>query len=161
MLETIDPKMTPQFVIVHHSLTRDSGTVSWGAIRRYHTNVNGWQDIGYHAGVELTKAGGVESFETLVGRPWDMNGAHCKHDGMNQKALGVCLVGDFDGTTVPAGQIDRAVDLVAMWCRMHQIPVDNVHGHRDHHPQKTCPGDLFDMPDFRDRVARRVPESLR
>ncbi len=151
--------MIPLYVIVHHSATRDSGTVSWGAIRRYHTDVNEWRDIGYHAGVELTEAGGVQSFETLVGRPWDMNGAHCKHDGMNRKALGVCLVGDFDVTDVPDEQINRAVDLVALWCRMFQIPVVNVHGHRDHHPGKTCPGKRFDMDDFRGRVAHLVPDS--
>ncbi len=146
--------MKPEFVIVHHSATRDSGTVSWGAIRRYHTDTLGWSAIGYHAGVEMTTDPGAGlTAETFMGRPWHVNGAHCRHAGMNRKGLGVCLVGNFDEVAPPPAQLERAAELVDMWCRLFSIPLDNIKGHRDYHPSKTCPGNLFDLDAFRDQVA--------
>lgn len=37
----------PDGFLIHHSGTRDSGTVSWSAIRSFHLYDRGWADIGY------------------------------------------------------------------------------------------------------------------
>ena len=146
--------MTPTHVMLHHSLTKDSETVSWGAIRRYHTDTNGWAGIGYHAGVELVSSGGAATYEVLLGRPWTENGAHCPQEGMNRKALGICLVGNFDEMLVPRPQWEKAVELVRMLCAIYAIPTEHIVGHRDYNPIKTCPGEMFSVEALRADVER-------
>ncbi len=129
-------------IMIHHSLTEDGRTVSWQAIRRYHVTEQKWLDIGYHFGIELIN----DHYEVLVGRDLDRDGAHCV--GMNAKAIGICLVGNFDASPVPAAQWNRAAALVRSLMKELDIPIDNVVPHRDYAP-KSCPGKLFDMASFR------------
>ena len=140
--------MRPEKIIIHHSATKDSGTVSWNAIRRFHTIECAWGDIGYHFGIEhIADAGDpAGSYEIMFGRMPDVPGAHTK--GENGHSVGVCFVGNFDAVTVPAGQWDRGVELVRWLMREYGIAADQVRGHRDF-ANKTCPGKLFDMDLFR------------
>lgn len=141
--------MTPKRIILHHSLTADSGTVSWGAIRHYHMTAPeyGYDDIGYHAGVELVKSGAHEYYEVLLGRAWDRMGAHAR--GHNYDSLGLCFIGNFDLTEPPMGQLIVGVRLVAYWMRQFGIVRSSVYGHREFNAGKTCPGSMFDLDMFR------------
>jgi hypothetical protein len=136
------------YIMLHHSLTKDGETVSWQAIRRYHVQDMEWKDIGYHFGLELINS----DYEILVGRPIDAEGAHCWQQGMNQKALGICFVGNFDIDSVPDEQWAKGVTLVRSLTRLLDIPISFVIGHRDYAP-KSCPGKLFDLEKFRKDVA--------
>lgn len=135
--------MRPDSIIIHHSLTKDSETVSWGAIRRYHTVDMGWRDIGYHYGVELV---GVY-YEVLLGRFANMAGAHTK--GMNERSIGVCVVGNFDVSEPPKEQWDAAVSLVQYLLEEHKISKHRVFGHNYFASYKSCPGKMFNMDRFR------------
>lgn len=134
--------MIPREIILHHSLTADSGTVSWGAIRRYHTDAMGWRDIGYHFGVELVG----EDYEVLLGRTPLEDGAHTV--GHNQTGIGICFVGNFDDDPVPAAQWLAGIKLVRWLMAAYGIPAKAIHGHREFAPYKTCPGILFDVDRF-------------
>lgn len=157
---------SPEYVVIHHSLTKDSGTVSWGAIRDWHTGVHPrspykWTDIGYHFGIE--RAGGTNGaggwYEILFGRLPHESGAHAKELGLNHKSLGVCLVGNFDLAPPPVDQWRKAVRFVRWLCGQFRTPVGHVLGHREvglragfdwrQGQYKTCPGKLFDMDKFR------------
>ena len=138
-------------IMLHHSLTKDGATVSWGAIRKYHTDPAGpykMKDIGYHYGIELVG----DRHEILAGRVLTETGAHCYQVGMNSKAIGICLVGNFDEEVPCEGLLHQAARLVKMLMEIFKIPVENVVAHRDYAP-KSCPGKLFDMDKFRARVA--------
>lgn len=135
-----------QYIIIHHSLTKDSQTVSWQAIRHYHIYTMGWLDIGYHFGIELVNG----EYEVLVGRNLNADGAHCKEAGMNRKAIGICLIGNFDEEEVPQAMWLKAVSFVRGLMEIFDIPVTSVYGHRDFAPYKSCPGKLFRLERFRE-----------
>lgn len=138
----------PRYIIVHHSLTKDSGTVSWQAIRDWHTGVNPdskykWSDIGYHFGIELVN----DHYEILAGRMLDTHGAHTR--GANAVGIGICCVGNFDLAPPPEEQFKLAVKLTKSLMKVFKIPRGHVHGHNHFANWKSCPGTLFDMQKFK------------
>lgn len=140
-------------IMIHHSLTRDSQTVSWGAIRRYHVEVRGWEAIGYHYGVELVG----DHYEALLGRSELDPAAACPQEQMNTRALHVCCVGNYDLAPPPPALLETLVKLVILPAMAeYGIPVERIIGHRDAHAPKTCPGTEFDL----EVVRRMAQESI-
>lgn len=137
----------PLGITVHHSATPDQQVLDFPAIMRYHTQVNGWSDIGYHAVVERTERGVV----CIFGRPTSRFGAHTR--GHND-TLGICFVGQYDGLPPPGIMLDEAIKRVIVpWCRQFDLRAEQIRGHREHsNVTKSCPGSAFDMDMFRARV---------
>jgi hypothetical protein len=137
-------------IMIHHSLTRDTGTVSWAAIEKYHRETEGWRDIGYHAGVELVTdpAGDLAryAYQGLVGRPEGAQASACPQGEMNSVALHVCCVGNFDLAPPPLALLERlASRFLLPWMAAYGIPPARIVGHRDYNPAKSCPGSRFDL----------------
>lgn len=126
-------------IVIHHSLTKDSETVSWGAIRRYHMETLGWSDIGYHAGVELVR----NDYEVLMGRMWDEAGAHTR--GQNHDSLGICFIGNYDLEKPPEKMLVEGGKLIALWMKLFDILLEEIYTHHHFADYKTCPGTQFDM----------------
>lgn len=136
----------PKKIIAHHSLTKDSETVSCGAIRNYHINTLGWSDIGYHAVVEFAR----DQYEVFFGRPWDIPGAHTK--GHNGDSLGICFIGNYDEQPPSDRMLEVGAKIIKFWMRLYGISEENIYRHHDFAPYKTCPGKLFDILRLRDLV---------
>jgi len=154
--------MKKTHIVIHHSLTKDSKTVSWGAIRRFHTDPDGrykMRDIGYHLGIELAR----NHYEIFFGRMLDRVGAHCREANMNRIGIGICMVGNFDVEEPPQAAMDQLDQVVRWLMRRENIPSTNVIGHREaglmvgkdwrKGEYKTCPGKLFPMEEFRNSLA--------
>lgn len=140
--------MKPNKIILHHSLTKDSGTVSWQAIRKYHCIDLGWSDIGYHYGIEKVN----DRYEILLGRMLSIQGAHTKE--ANKNSIGICMVGNFDDTQVSFAQWLLCLKLVKDLLITFNIPCNAVYGHNEFNPGKTCPGRYWDMQAFRKDLLR-------
>jgi len=147
--------MNPQYVIIHHSLTKDGQSVDWEAIRKYHREVNGWSEIGYHYGIERVR----NSLVLQVGRPESQPGAHSKEMHMNSKSIGICVVGNFDLAPPGLEVLRFLADIVRRKITEYGIPVQSVLGHREvgamagfdwkKRQYKSCPGKYFPMDTLR------------
>jgi len=134
-----DQKFVPTRIIIHHSFTKDTKTVSWNAIRNYHIFTRHWDDIGYHAGAELLR----DHHEALFGRPWNIPGAHCR--GYNHDSLGFVFVGNYDKYP-PSDKILKAGAMVLrIWMDVYQIELAQIFTHNYFNSAKSCPGAEFDM----------------
>lgn len=139
--------LRPSGVVIHHSATPDQGVLDYPAILNYHTKVNGWNDVGYHALVEVTEYGIV----CIYGRPVTRYGAHTR--GHNDK-LGICFIGTYNHVPPPRRVLDEAMHRVIIpWCHRWGFTAAQVRGHREFEGvNKTCPGRAFNMDLFRARI---------
>src|SRR4030095_5519860 len=129
-------------IMLHHSLTRDGKTVSWGAIRRHHVETRGLGAIGYHYGIEMVG----DHHEVLLGRSELDPAVACPEDEMNARALHVCCVGNFDNAPPPRAMLEVLVRLVILPAMVeYGLPPERIIGHNDIDPTRTCPGSQFDL----------------
>ena len=155
-LAILSPTHRIDYIVVHHSLTKDGAVVDAAAIRKYHMQVNGWSDIGYHFLVEKVN----DEFKIVEGRSLLKPGAHCKDGGFNHKSIGVCVVGNWDNEAPPAPQWNLACRLVYKLAQTFYVPFNRIIGHREAQAlsgvpewmRKSCPGKAFDMTKFRQDV---------
>ena len=119
-------------IILHCSYTKPEYDVSVDTIRKWHTDGNGWKDVGYHW--VIRRNGRIEE-----GRSEKEIGAHVR--GHNSHSIGVCLVGGMNAAGDPdcnftAAQWAALASLVANI--KQRYPEAVVSGHRDY-AAKECP----------------------
>jgi len=130
-------------IIIHHSAT-DSGSVE--AFRRFHVEVNKWEDIGYH--FVITNGKGGPDGEIQIGRPMRFIGAHAP--GRNQVSIGICLVGNGAFTQK---QKDALVGYLSQLCRMYKLSPtkETIQGHHEE-----CPGKGLNLGEVIAEVKKRM-----
>lgn len=138
-------------ITIHHSLSQDGDSLNWRAIRKYHTG-KGWDDVGYHFGIEKVKG----EVEVLVGRPLYRDGAHCL--GSNEDTIGICIVGNYGVEDLDSKIKNKLVQLISSLCYCLDIPFDEVMGHKERDKSRTCPGDFFNLSEIRNLVKEKLEE---
>lgn len=120
-------------IIVHCSDTEGG---SMEAIRNYHVNVRGWEDIGYHFVID--NGSGAEDGMIQIGRPESEQGAHCLHE--NHDSIGICLVGE---TSFTSAQMYSLKLLCQSLMKKYKLDFTKVTGHYEwpsgKFQGKTCP----------------------
>jgi N-acetylmuramoyl-L-alanine amidase-like protein len=142
-----------QFIVVHNSGTRQGNA---RVFDYYHRHVRHMQNgLAYHFVIGNGTSTGNGQIE--VGDRWrrQINGGHVHSDNLNNIALGICLVGDFNRSQPTAAQLQSCEELIR-YLRQRCGKVGNhymvVKPHREMNPPRwatDCPGDAFPYSWFR------------
>lgn len=151
-----------QYIILHHSATADRRLYNdWENIRNYHINNLGWNDVGYHYGIERDQG----SVVIRSGRDLKTQGAHSglantkiarnSRNMFNDFGIGICLIGNFN-LDYPEDNIwKESLKLTRKLMNIFNIHTDRVLGHRETYKYfqvnqlKNCPGKYFNLERFR------------
>lgn len=144
---TLYPSRKWRYIIIHHSGTEEGSALQF---HRWHLN-KGWdKGVGYHFVIDNGQSekqnGQIESTPRWIKQE---DGAHCKADDMNSRAIGICLVGNFDVDKVSHKQMESLIYLVNKLRRHYNIPLNHILGHGKVSGASThCPGLRFPWADF-------------
>jgi len=134
-----------KYIVVHNSGTREGNARVFDVYhRRVRHMVNG---LAYHFVIGDGHGSGDGQIE--VGDRWkrQINGGHVASDYLNDIALGICLVGDFNRdhpTTAQVGALEELVAYLRERVGKSQGRRAIVHAHKEINPRPTdCPGDRF------------------
>jgi len=140
-----------KYIVIHHSST-PSGNAK--IFDRYHREDMKMADgLAYHFVIgNGTKSG---DGEVEVGSRWQkqITGPHCFDGVMNEHAIGICLVGDFEKGKPTPVQMKALEELLKKLLKDYNIPPAQVVGHNEVDKGKTdCPGKNFPITDLRRRL---------
>lgn len=136
-----------RYIVVHNSGTRQGNAKIFDYYHRHTRKMpNG---LAYHFVIGNGTSSGNGQIE--IGDRWkrQINGGHVHSDYLNNIALGICLVGDFNRDHVGKEQLE-ALDELIRYLRKRVGKIDRkdaiVKAHRDINPPQwptDCPGDKF------------------
>jgi N-acetyl-anhydromuramyl-L-alanine amidase AmpD len=131
-----------KYIVLHHTAT-DIGKAL--QVDRAHHDRGFWNGLGYHFLIDNGTLGKGDG-QIEVAPRWikQQTGAHCKAGGMNEKAIGIALVGNFSEDCPTPKQIQSLIYLLKTLRDYYKIDGRHVLGHRDVDSASTeCPGRRF------------------
>lgn len=136
-----------QYILVHHT----AGTVGKALlVDRIHRERGFEEGLGYHFLIDNGSLGKGNG-QVEVAPRWirQEQGAHCKASNMNEKSIGIGLVGNFNNKKPSAAQLHTLTQLVGLLGTYYEVPVSYVLPHRLVPGARTdCPGNLFPWEKF-------------
>ncbi len=136
-----------RYIVVHNSGTRQGNAK---AFDYYHRNVRGMPNgMAYHFVIGNGTSSGDGEIE--IGNRWrrQIQGGHVHSDYLNNIALGICLVGDFNQSEPTKRQLEACEELIR-YLRQRVGKIDRtwaiVKPHREINPPRwptDCPGNKF------------------
>lgn len=134
-----------KYIVIHNSATRQGNAKIFD---NYHRRVRKMPNgMAYHFVIGNGSSSGNGEIE--IGERWvkQINGGHVASDYLNNMALGICLVGDYDRDLPTKEQLSALHELLT-YLRARNGKNDGryakVFGHREINPKPTsCPGKRF------------------
>jgi len=147
------PNSRWKYIVIHHTAT-DVGKAY--LIHRTHLDRGFWNGLGYHFLIDNGTLGkGDGQIEAAPRWIKQQTGAHCNSGGMNEKGIGIALVGNFNEELPTEKQLQSLIYLVKTLCQYYHIPAGHIIGHRDAPGANTeCPGKRFPLATVRQSLDR-------
>ena len=139
-------------IVIHHSATTFGNARQLDRAHRKRGFSNG---LGYHFVIDNGTSGRKDG-QIEVGRRWlrQEDGAHCHADGMNHRAIGICLVGNFSTRSLSEAQMRSLLALVDQLRRFYHIPLHRIVRHGAVTGANTeCPGTHFPWAEVQRRLS--------
>ncbi len=130
-------------IVLHHSAASRGSMVGMDGYHRERGMENG---LAYH--FVIGNGRGMRDGELGIGSRWirQIRGGHVKSAAMNEVAIGICLVGNFEGVRPTTAQMATLRSLLAYLVKNTRVPVARIQMHRTINVMPTkCPGRLFPM----------------
>jgi LysM repeat protein len=143
-----------KYIVLHHSGT-ESGNIK-GMDEYHRTRRHMENGLAYHFVIGNGK--GMEDGAVGVGRRWprQINGGHLASESLNEIAIGICLVGNFDKEKPTKKQLASLEALLHALRDRCDLPASAVKTHQQINPVYTrCPGRHFPGADFAPGAAKR------
>jgi N-acetyl-anhydromuramyl-L-alanine amidase AmpD len=133
-----------KYIVVHHTATGKGNAKTIYLSHQARGFSNG---LGYHFLIDNGTLGkGDGQIEMSPRWIWQQNGAHCKANDMNERAIGIALVGNFNYEKPTPNQLQSLSFLLSVLRGYYHLQRANVLAHCKVHGAKTeCPGKLFPM----------------
>lgn len=145
-VQTISDSLKPkqrdwQTIVLHHSAVDRGNAAMYDAAHRRRGMTNG---LAYHFIIgngRGSRDGAIEAGGRWLGQ---LAGGHVQRNDINQVAIGICLVGNFEQQAPTPTQL-RALDELLTYLQRHFLPRPvRLVGHRDL-DRTLCPGRHFPM----------------
>ncbi len=133
-----------KYIVLHHTATGKGNAKTIYLSHQARGFSNG---LGYHFLIDNGTLGkGDGQIEMSPRWIWQQNGAHCKAGNMNERAVGISLVGNFNYEKPTPNQLQSLSFLISVLRGYYHIPKANVLAHCNVRGAKTqCPGKFFPM----------------
>ena len=142
--EEFKPLKRIEKIVIHHTHNPE---LTLETTHYMHQNRFKWAGIGYNFFIE--KDGSIFSGRGLY------VGAHAKNH--NDTSIGIGIAGNFDVSLPNEEQMNSLIELVLNFMKEYDIEPAKVIGHREiPGVEKSCPGNLFDMNEFRKCLKLRL-----
>ncbi len=131
-----------RYIVIHHSATDSGSAAVFDANHRARGMANG---LAYHFVIE-NGSGDTTDGRIVTGDRWvrQLHGGHCRQQDINEKGIGICLVGDFTRAEPTTRQLESLALLVRGLQHQFKIRTEDLLGHGAIIGEfSECPGQSF------------------
>jgi len=136
-----------KYVVIHHSASPNASVKGMDHYHRVERHME--NGLAYHFVIGNGRS--MKDGEIAVGHRWtaQLDGGHLASEALNKKAIGICLVGNYDAGRPSKNQMESLRALVEYLLARCRLSADAVRTHQQINPIYTrCPGRNFPAKEF-------------